>query len=156
MIRILFVCTGNICRSPTAVGVFRRELAATALADLLEADSAGTLASRAGEAPDPRAAAAALRRGVDIRGLRARALTEDDFFRAHYLLAMDRTNMAELARRCPPGQACKLKMFTSFTPRLPEEVPDPYGRDERAFERALDLIEAGTRGLLLSLERELC
>jgi protein-tyrosine phosphatase len=145
--KLLFVCLGNICRSPTAEGVVRT-IAAREFSGLdVEVDSAGTADYHVGEPPDRRSIAAARRRGYDIAGLRARQVTAADFSSFDYLLAMDRANLDELERLGARGRA-HVGLFLAFTPGLAEEVPDPYYGGADDFERVLDLCEAGARGLL--------
>jgi protein-tyrosine phosphatase len=151
MNRILIVCLGNICRSPTAEGVLRR-IAAREFAGLpLYVDSAGTANYHVGEPPDRRSVAAARRRGYDLASLRARQIAPADFDRFDYVLAMDRPNLEQL-RVLGGGAAARIGLFMQFAPQLGvEEVPDPYYGGIEDFERVLDLCEAGARGLLRSL-----
>jgi low molecular weight protein-tyrosine phosphatase len=152
-VRILFVCLGNICRSPTAEGVLR-VIAAREYPDLeLEVDSAGTADYHVGEPPDRRTVAAARRRGYDLSSLRARQVQREDFTRFNYVLAMDRANLAELERLQPKSPA-RLALFLEFASGADElEVPDPYYGGLEDFERVLDLCELGARGLLAHLAR---
>lgn len=149
MYRVLFVCMGNICRSPTAEGVFRR-LAAERAPDLpLEVDSAGTHGYHVGEPPDPRAIAAAARRGVDLRGLRARQVDEADFGRYDLIVAMDRLNREVLHERSPVEYQQRIRLFMEFASRdRDEDVPDPYYGGPLGFEQVLDLAEEASAGLL--------
>jgi protein-tyrosine phosphatase len=127
MRKILFVCMGNICRSPTAHGVFLAHLNARGVADLFEVDSAGTHGYHIGAAPDTRTTNAARRRGYDLSSLRARRVSDNDF--AHYdlIAAMDRNNLTSLMARCPPDHQHKLVLFMQFAPEMgADEVPDPY------------------------------
>jgi protein-tyrosine phosphatase len=154
--RVLFVCTGNICRSPAAEGVFRRLLDQDGLSHRVTVDSAGTGDWHLGEPPDPRAQAAARRRGIDISGMRARRLAASDFRRSDLMLAMDRGHLRALERAAPAGARAELRLFLDTAPELGRaEVPDPYYEDEPAFEAMFDLIEAGCRGLLASLRARL-
>ncbi len=148
-VRILFVCLGNICRSPTAEGVFR-EVAAREAPDLsLEVDSAGTAAYHVGRAPDPRSHAAALHRGYDLSSLRARVVEALDFERFDLILAMDHENLADLKRRAPRSAHERVRLFLEFAPELgTTEVPDPYYGGSNGFEEVLDLVEAASRGLI--------
>ena len=156
MVAVLFVCLGNICRSPTAEGVFRAHCERAGLADRIQVDSAGTAAYHAGQPPDRRAQAAALLRGIDLSMQRARQVTADDFLRFDYLLAMDRDNLANLKRLCPPAQAGRLRLFLEFAHGAPAlEVPDPYYGDGEGFEEVLDLVDAASAGLLAELEMRL-
>jgi protein-tyrosine phosphatase len=147
--RILLVCLGNICRSPTAEGVLRA-IAAREFPELkLEVDSAGTAGYHVGEPPDRRAVAAARRRGYDLAALRAREVHPDDFRRFDHVLAMDRANLSQLESRRLPSATAKLALFMSFAPGGEyDEVPDPYYGGTEEFERVLDLCEAASRGLL--------
>ncbi|HET9864668.1 MAG TPA: low molecular weight protein-tyrosine-phosphatase [Steroidobacteraceae bacterium] len=151
MNRILLVCLGNICRSPTAEGVLRH-LAAREFAGLpLHVDSAGTANYHVGEPPDRRSVAAARRRGYDLASLRARQIAPADFDRFDYVLAMDRPNLEQL-RVLGGGASARIGLFLQFAPELGlEEVPDPYYGGIEEFERVLDLCEAGARGLLRAL-----
>jgi protein-tyrosine phosphatase len=147
--RVLFVCLGNICRSPTAEAVLR-SLAAREFPEVkIEADSAGTANYHVGEPPDRRTVSAARRRGYDLSGLRARQVQQEDFQRFDYLLAMDRANLSELAARRMAGATAQLALFMEFAPDHDlDEVPDPYYGGTEEFERVLDLCEAAARGLL--------
>ena len=156
MSSVLFVCLGNICRSPTAHGVFSAQVAEAGLADRIAIDSAGTGAWHVGEPPDGRATAAALQRGYDLSGLRARQVDPADFERFHYILAMDRSNLSHLEAMRPAGYRGHLGLFLEFHPRPPtREVPDPYYGGDRGFEEVLDLVERAGRGLLEAMERDL-
>jgi len=147
--RILFVCMGNICRSPTAEGVFRRLVLQRAPELDLEIDSAGTHGYHVGEPPDPRAVAAAARRGVDLRAIRARQVEDADFARFDLILAMDRLNREILRERSPAEFVERIRLFTRFAGRGDvEDVPDPYYGGPLGFERVLDLVEEASEGLL--------
>lgn len=149
---ILFVCAGNICRSPTAEGIFAKKASATGLADRIVVDSAGTLGYHAGEPPDPRAQQAALRRGYDLSALRARRVERGDFDRFDLVLAMDSDNRAFLSRLCPPSSAHKIKLMMEYARRYTErEVPDPYAGGPDGFEAVLNMLEDATEGLLLTI-----
>jgi protein-tyrosine phosphatase len=153
-VRVLFVCLGNICRSPTAEGVLRYLAAREAPRLALEIDSAGTADYHIGAAPDPRSRRAAFRRGIDISGLRARQVRQDDFSRFDLILAMDRENLSELQALRPGDSHAALKLFLEYAPELKlRDVPDPYYRDADAFEQVLDLTTAASRGLLASLHQ---
>jgi len=155
MIKVLFVCTGNICRSPTAEGVFRRMVDEAGLAGRISADSAGTEGFHAGESPDPRAAEAARGRGYPIDDLRARQVRARDFESFDLILAMDRGHLGQLRRQCPPERIGRVKLFLEYAPWAgSSDVPDPYYGGPDGFARVLDLIEAGCRGVLEALERE--
>lgn len=146
---LLLVCTGNICRSPSADGVLRHKAHAARLADVLEIDSAGTLDYHVGQAPDPRAMAHAQKRGYDLSALRARRVCDADFERFDLILAMDRSHYSVLQRRCPEPLRHKLHLFMTFALDNQEcEVPDPYYGGAEGFEHVLDLIEAGCDGIL--------
>jgi len=142
--RLLFVCSGNICRSPTAEAVMRALVRARGLESEVEVDSAGTGNWHAGESADRRAAAAALRRGVHLDGV-ARQVTPEDFEHFDLLLAMDSGHLAELRRMAPPGTSGNVRLFTDT------DVPDPYYGGEQGFETVLDMVEAGCADLLDSL-----
>jgi protein-tyrosine phosphatase len=152
--RILFVCLGNICRSPTAEAVVRT-LAALEAPDLgLEVDSAGTAGYHVGAPPDPRMRSAAARRGYDLNTLRARIVEPRDFERFDLILAMDRENLAVLHRRAPEQARERVRLFLEFAPDAElEEVPDPYYGGPNGFEEVLDLVEAAARGLLSDLRQ---
>jgi protein-tyrosine phosphatase len=154
MVNVLFVCMGNICRSPTAQGMFTKLLEEHRLSRAIRVDSAGTHAYHIGEPPDRRAQQAALRRGVDLSPLMARQVYDTDFHEFDYILAMDRDNLADLQAICPPQHSHKLHLFLDFAPDHPEdEVPDPYYGNKSGFERVLDLTDAAARGLLLDICR---
>jgi low molecular weight protein-tyrosine phosphatase len=152
-ISVLFVCTGNICRSPTAEAVFRHCVQKAGLAGRIVSDSAGTHDYHIGEPPDPRTQAAAKRRGYELGELRARRVHRDDFERFDYVLAMDEANLRQLERLCPREHAHKLRLFLDFSGGSPREVPDPYYGDPEGFERVLDLVERAAQGLLRHFDR---
>lgn len=144
---------GNICRSPTAEGVFAKHVQDANLADVVEIDSAGTHAYHVGEAPDPRAQKTALKRGIDLSSLKARRAVADDFETYDYVLAMDRDNQQGLQAICPIGTEHKLQLFMSYAPNLEyDEVPDPYYGGPLGFERVLDMIEEASAGLLQDIQ----
>ena len=150
--RVLFVCLGNICRSPTAEGVLRSIAAREFPGLAIEIDSAGTADYHTGKPPDRRTVAAARRRGYDLAALRARQVQADDFQRFDYVLAMDRANLSEL-ESLRAGARAELALFMSYaTGQEFEEVPDPYYGSTEDFERVLDLCEAASRGLLTRLK----
>jgi protein-tyrosine phosphatase len=152
-IGILFVCLGNICRSPTAEAVFRA-LAAQEAPELdLSIDSAGTADYHVGSAPDRRASEAARRRGYDMSGLRARRVELADFERFDLILAMDRSNWSALREQAPHAVRERVQMFLEYGPEADVlDVPDPYYGGPNGFEEVLDLIEAASRGLLQHLK----
>lgn len=155
-VRVLFVCLGNICRSPMAEGVFRQLVEAEGLADLVEVDSAGTHAYHVDDPPDPRAQAAVRRRGIDISGLRGRQATAADFARFDYVLAMDHENYAHLEALAPPQHAHKLRLFLEYATRCNERaVPDPYFGSDNGFDRVLDMIEDAAAGLLREIRQRM-
>ena len=141
--RILFVCLGNICRSPMAEGTFRHLVQREGLEHLIEIDSAGTGAWHIGEMPDERAMAAAAMRGIDISDQRARKVRQEDFEYYDLLLVMDQENHMNLIRMAPPEQRYKVKLFLEYAPDQPDrEVPDPYYGGPQGFDYVLDLVEA--------------
>ena len=151
--RVLFICMGNICRSPTAEGVFRRALHALGNTSV-EIDSAGTHAYHAGEPPDRRAIAAAQRRGIDLSALRARTVVDEDFASFDLILAMDRDNLDVLQRRAPARCHDRIKLVMEFAPdAYTREVPDPYYGGTQGFEAVLDLLEQAAQGLLRELQQ---
>lgn len=153
-IKVLFVCMGNICRSPTAHGVFRHLVEQAGLGHRIEIDSAGTHAYHAGEPPDERAQETALARGIDIGDLRARRAAPEDFLYYDYILVMDQDNYHSLSRICPPGQERKIALFLDYAPELRvREVPDPYYGGQRGFDQVFDLVESAARGLLDAISR---
>lgn len=155
MTKILFVCMGNICRSPTAEGVFRHHLSEFPEQLDLEVDSAGTHAYHVGEPPDSRSQAAARRRGIDISSIRARKVRTEDFVEYDYILAMDKLNLVTLKDLCPGEHAHKLSLFLDYIENTDrEEVPDPYYGGETGFEQVLDLVEAASHGLLRALSSQ--
>jgi protein-tyrosine phosphatase len=152
--RILFVCLGNICRSPTAEAVVRTIAALEAPELGLEVDSAGTAGYHVGEPPDPRMQAAAGRRGYQLGALRARIVEPRDYEHFDFILAMDRENLAVLQRRAPESARERVRLFLEFAGHAePHEVPDPYYGGPNGFEEVLDLIESASRGLLRSLRQ---
>jgi protein-tyrosine phosphatase len=154
MVNVLFVCLGNICRSPTAEGVFTKLVQHEGLGNRIRIDSAGTHAYHVGNPPDARAQAAARKRGVELADLRARKVLADDFEVFDYVLAMDLNNYEDLSEICPPGQEHKLSLFLEFAPDASvREVPDPYYGGATGFERVLDLVEQAALGLLEDIKR---
>jgi protein-tyrosine phosphatase len=155
MVKVLFVCMGNICRSPTAQGVFEHLVERQGLTSLIQIDSAGTHAYHIGEPPDDRATRAARMRGIDLGRQRARRVTGDDFLDFDYVLAMDRNNYDDLMLLCPSAHRPKLRLFLEFATGLAEdEVPDPYYGGTTGFERVLDLIEQAAQGLLAEIRQQ--
>ena len=151
MVRVLFVCLGNICRSPMAEGVLRAKAQDAGLA--LDVASAGTGDWHVGEAPDLRAQEAAAARGYDISALRGGQVTRADFARFDYLLAMDRKNLAHLQRMMPTSFKGTLRLFLDYAPDAPlREVPDPYFGGEDGFAPVLDLVEEAADGLIRHLQ----
>jgi len=153
--RVLFVCLGNICRSPTAQGVFEGLVATRGLSGEIAVDSCGTGAWHVGSTPDRRAVAAAARRGYDLGSLRARQVQPEDFETFDYILAMDRDNLADLEAMRPDDFPGHLGLFLAFAREgAPADVPDPYYGGDAGFEEVLDLIESASEGLLRSLGRD--
>ncbi len=153
---VLFVCLGNICRSPTAEGVFRQRVVQDGLAEHVSTDSAGTGDWHIGKPPHRDTMAAARRRGYDLSALRARLVTPADFDCFPVILAMDRANLGNLQRLQPRGFAGHLGLFLDFAPDQPiREMPDPYGGEAEGFDQVLDLVEEGVAGLLKSLREKI-
>tara|TARA_R110002126_G_scaffold16432_1_gene65587 strand:+ start:1738 stop:2229 length:492 start_codon:yes stop_codon:yes gene_type:complete len=153
MFRVLFVCTGNICRSPTAEGVFRNLVGSRGLADRIEADSAGIGSWHIGDPPDRRSQETAKGRGVDISGQRARTVRPDDFEQFDLILAMDSSHYHSLVRNCPDARAGRIKLFMDYAPELGiSDVPDPYYGAGDGFARVFDMIETASAGLLADIE----
>ncbi len=150
--RVLFVCLGNICRSPMAEGVLRRVAQEEGVLDRFEIDSAGLGNWHVGQAPDSRAQEAASRRGIDISDQLARQVTKEDFARFDLLLAMDGSNYDELVQLAPKSARHKIRRFLDYAPHVAnKDVPDPFFGEREGFNHALDLIEAAARGLLADL-----
>jgi protein-tyrosine phosphatase len=153
-VKILFVCLGNICRSPTAEAVFRTVAAREAPELMIEVDSAGTAGYHIGEPPDLRTRQAASRRGYDMSSLRARIVEPRDFEDFDFILAMDRENLKVLNHRAPVQARDRVRLFLEFAPdAATTEVPDPYYGGPNGFEEVLDLVEAATQGLLQHLRQ---
>jgi protein-tyrosine phosphatase len=153
--RILFVCMGNICRSPTAEGVARAFATRMGVADAFEFDSAGTHGYHIGNPPDQRARMTAAGRGYDLSVLKARQVEARDFARFDHIFAMDRDNLALLREACPAQHKGKLRLFLDFAANYTErEVPDPYYGGPEGFERVLDMIEDAVTGMLDELGKK--
>ena len=150
--RILFVCLGNICRSPTAEGVLRHRLQQAGLEGQIEVASAGTGGWHAGEPPDKRTQRAALRRGYDLSQQRAQQVRAQDFERYDLILAMDNSNLRDLQAMQPANGKAELDLFLRRYKGVKHEVPDPYYDGEQGFEEVLDLIEAACDGLVIELK----
>ena len=157
MVRLLFVCMGNICRSPTAEGVMRSLVREQGLEDAVEVDSAGTGDWHAGDPPDVRATAAAQARGIALAGA-ARQVADADFSAYDLILAADRSNLRDLQAVLPAGARARLHLLREFDPHsagAPDlDVPDPYYGGDDGFEHVLDLVEAACRGLLDALRAD--
>ncbi|MDO9105460.1 MAG: low molecular weight protein-tyrosine-phosphatase [Methylovulum sp.] len=152
-IKVLFVCMGNICRSPTAEGVFAKLIKDRQLETQFTIDSAGTHAYHVGDAPDLRAQKAARERGIELAHLRARKVTHGDFEDFDFILAMDGENYSILSQACPDVHKDKVRYFLDYAPHLNvREVPDPYYGGNHGFERVLDLIEEASAGFLNTLQ----
>ncbi|MHB1084207.1 MAG: low molecular weight protein-tyrosine-phosphatase [Thiobacillus sp.] len=149
MIKVLFVCMGNICRSPMAEGIFRKAVRESGLERTIETDSAGTHAYHVGDAPDQRAQQAVRRRGADISQLRGRKVADSDFDAFDYILAMDGDNISKLIQRAPAHHHDKIRRLLSFSRKYPNlDVMDPYYGGPQGFEENLDMIEDAVQGLL--------
>ncbi len=153
-VSVLFVCLGNICRSPTAHAVFRKMVQEAGLEEMIEIDSAGTAAFHIGKSPDSRSIQAAQRRNIDMTDLQARQVDLGDLYQYDYVLAMDESNWANLREIALPEHYDKVKLFLTYSKEYSEtEVPDPYYGGERGFEHVLDLIESASKGLLEEIKR---
>ncbi|MBI3561390.1 MAG: low molecular weight phosphotyrosine protein phosphatase [Gammaproteobacteria bacterium] len=153
-ISVLFVCMGNICRSPMAEGVFRKLVATANLSQHIVTDSAGTHAYHVGEPADRRAQETALKHGVDISDLHARKVLPQDFGQFQYILAMDNDNLQRLRSLCPPAYQPRLHLFLEFAAELTQrQVPDPYYGGPQGFEQVYTLVEAAARGLLHDIQQ---
>ena len=152
--RVLFVCTGNICRSPTAEGAFRRVVESAGLQATIEIDSAGTHGYHIGEAPDPRSVAAAAKRGIDISNLKARRVQTQDFETFDLILAMDHGHLNHLRAMRREEHKAEVRLFLDYhAAERHRDVPDPYYGEDKDFERVLDLVEEASRGLLAALRQ---
>lgn len=154
-VNVLFVCLGNICRSPTADGIFRERVASAGLQQQIGVDSAGTGDWHVGRAPDSRTIAAAARRGYDLSPLRARQVGEADFQEFDYVLAMDKSNLSHLRRLAPTNYPGHLGLLLDFVPHVGlREVPDPYYGGAQGFEQVLDLVELAADELLKHIRQK--
>lgn len=154
--KVLFVCMGNICRSPTAHGVFQHLVDNAGLSDQIEVDSAGTHSYHVGAPPDTRSQQHASQRGYDLSGQRARELTPQDFSDFDLVLTMDWDNLTHAQALCPPGQQRKLRRLAEFFQHHDSPVvPDPYQGGAKGFELVLDLVEDGCEGLLRHVQQRL-
>lgn len=153
--RVLFVCLGNICRSPTAEGVFRRRVREAGLEERIHIDSAGTGGWHVGKAPDSRTCRAARLRGYDLSGLRARQFQREDFERFDLVLAMDHSNLRHIQAMRPATARAELDLFLRRYDMTLDEVPDPYHGGEDGFEQVLDLIEGASDALLAEIKGRL-
>jgi len=154
-ISVLFVCTGNICRSPTAEGIFRDRVEKAGVNDRFIIDSAGTYDGHAGHPPDPRSVATAMKRGVDISGLRARQLKREDYQNFQYLIALDETHHDHMVKHKPDAAWARISLLMHHAEiRAWNDVPDPYYGDQEQFDIAYDLIEVGIDGLFATLNKK--
>jgi protein-tyrosine phosphatase len=149
MIKVLFVCTGNICRSPMAEGMFRQAVRDAGLEKQVQIDSAGTHSAHIGDPPDQRAQQASRKRGVDISGLRGRQVADRDFSEYDYILVMDSANYNHLTRRAPEQFHGKIQRLLSFSRKYPNlDVPDPYYGGAQGFDENLDMIQDAIQNLV--------
>jgi len=154
-VSVLFVCLGNICRSPTAHGVFRKLVREAGLEELIEIDSAGTAAFHVGKAPDTRSTLVAKERGVEMADLRARQVDLGDFYQYDYVLAMDEANFFNLKEMALPEHYDQIKLFLEFTEAYSEtEVPDPYYGGAQGFDHVFNLVESASEGLLQHIQKK--
>ncbi len=151
-VSVLFVCMGNICRSPTAEGVFRHFVQEAGLVDRIKIDSAGTHAYHTNEPADRRASVAAERRGYSLANMRARRVSEEDFDEFDFIIAMDQLNHVTLVDQADAEYHDKIHLFLEFASGPEDDVPDPYYGGAKGFERVLDLVEDASRGLLETLK----
>ena len=152
-IQVLFVCMGNICRSPTAHGVFQSLVESQLLGHAIRVDSAGTHSYHIGSPPDPRSQATALQRGVDLSGLRARRFVSSDFVEFDYLLAMDHNNLADMLALKPDDANASAELMLTYSNRFGQpEIPDPYFGDD-GFDLVFDMIDDAARGLLAQIRQ---
>ena len=155
-ISVLFVCTGNICRSPTAEGIFRDMVEDAGLSNKVKIDSAGMIAFHTGESPDPRSQEAARKRGVDLSDIRARQISNQDFHAFDLLIALDRSHKEQMQDHAPENSEARIQLLMDYAPHLElEDVPDPYYGGPDGFENVLDLIASASEGLLQKVREEL-
>ncbi len=153
---ILFVCLGNICRSPTADAVFRTHVHDAGLSSRIRVDSAGTGSWHIGDAPDRRATSTALKRGYDLSAIRSRKVRQQDFNEFDFVLAMDAQNLSDLLAICPAEHQRKVELFLNYAPKVEDnDVPDPYYGVGNGFERVLDMIELASQGLLDRIKKDI-
>jgi len=154
-VSVLFVCLGNICRSPTAHGIFRNLVLKAGLENCIEVDSAGTAAFHIGKAPDSRSTLVAKERGIEMSDLRARQVDLGDFYQYDYVLAMDEANYSNLKELALPEHFEKIQMFLEYTDDFSElEVPDPYYGGAQGFDHVFDLIQSASQGLLMDIKKK--
>ena len=155
-VSVLFICMGNICRSPTAEGVFRKMVNSSSMQNSIAIDSAGTHAYHIGQPPDERAMRSAFQRGYDLSNQRARRVTTEDFGQFHYVLAMDRSNYHDLLQMSPPEHQDRISLFLDYHPDPAYiDVPDPYYGGGSGFEEVLDLVETASDHLLQKVIKDL-
>ena len=155
MVKVLFVCLGNICRSPTAHGVFEKLIADEGMQDVIGIDSCGTGAWHIGQPPDERTQRAAKERGYDLGHLRARKFSVDDFAEFDYILSMDTRNLADVIKKAPDDYGGVIKLFLDYSEeRNILEVPDPYYGGDEGFERVFNIVESACQGLMKELKEK--
>ena len=154
MVKVLFICMGNICRSPTAEGVFRHKVEQENLESQISIDSAGTHAYHVGNPPDGRAQDAALKRNIDLSKQRARRVEVEDFSTFDYVIAMDESNKEDLLSICPTDYEDRVHLFLDFANSEETEVPDPYYGQGHGFENVLNLVEDASNGLLKHIKEK--